>query len=131
MKIFSRERILNYNFLKYDDSNQNLLNEINYLNQYFGYQNTNIQEIIENLTIYKYRKNVSLALKSLNNLCIKIKVSNMENKAKEIEKLSEELSEIKNFFETRQIINEIKRLDKNFFGEKFLEKNYLDILLIL
>ena len=119
------------NKLEYDDSNQNLLNEINYLNQYFGYQNTNIQEIIENLTIYKYRKNVSLALKSLNNLCIKIKVSNMENKAKEIEKLSEELSEIKNFFETRQLINEIKRLDKNFFGEKFLEKNYLDILLIL
>ena len=119
------------NKLEFDDSNQNLLNELNYLNEYFGYKNLNIQDIFENLIFYRYRNNISIAIKSLNNLCIKINVKNMDNKIKFLDNLSNEIIEIKYFIETRKLINEIKSIDKNFFGTKFLEKNFLDILITL
>ena len=119
------------NKLEGTDFNQNLSKEINYLKNFFGYKDANEKEIIENLILYKNKNKISLALKSLNNLCLKLKVKNMEKERLQLEKLSKGINEIESLSEIRKIIEEIKNVDKYFFGPNFLEKNYLEILIHL
>ena len=74
--------------------------------------------------LYKNIKNISIALKSLNNLCRKISVENMDRFETEIEKLANNVNEIKNWMEIPKFIQELKKLIEDFF-----EKNFLEILL--
>ena len=107
-----------------NDSGDNLLKEIKYLKENFQKSVDNEKQICDNLMLYKNRKNISIALKSLNNLCQKISVENMDRFENEIEKLANNVSEIKNWMEIPKFIQEIKKLDEDFF-----EKNFLEILL--
>ena len=107
-----------------NDTNEKLLNEINYLKNLFEYDKINEKQMVENLILYKNRKNISLALKSLNNLYQKISFENIIEFNLKIEKITECLINLKKYSETRKIIEEIKNIDNNFF-----EKNFIEILL--
>ena len=109
--------------LEDNDSGDNLLKEINYLKENFGKKDANEKQITENLLLYKNKKNISIALKSLNNLCIKLSVENMGAFEEKIEQLANNVSEIKKWMEIPSLIKEIKKLDDCFF-----EKNFLEIL---
>ena len=110
--------------LEDNDSNENLLEEIIYLKNIFGHSNANEKAIAENLILYKNRKIISFALKSLINLCKKLSVERIEKKETEIDNLAERLFKLKKFSETRNLIEEIKGIDENFF-----EKNFVEILI--
>ena len=109
------------NKLENSNNDEILLKEINYLKEYFEYQKSDEKEITKNLIIYKNRRKISLALKSLNNLCKFISVKNMENIVLKIEILSKNIYKIKNYFEIPKYFNEIKTIDENFFEENFIE----------
>ena len=110
--------------LEDNDMGDNLLKEIIYLKENFGYKDAKEKQITEYLLLYKNKKNISSALKSLNNLCQKLSVGNIDKFETEIEKISNSVIDIKNFMDIPGIINDLKKLDENFF-----EKNFLDILL--
>ena len=110
--------------LEDNDTGENLLKEIIYLKENFGYKDVKESEIVQNLIMYKNRNNISTALKSLNNLCQKIQVENMDRFEEQIEKLADNVSEIKKFLEIPTFIKDLKRLDESFF-----DKNFLEILL--
>ena len=103
-----------------DNAGDNLLKEI----KYFQKNVDNEKKICDNLMLYKNIKNISIALKSLNNLCRKISVENMDRFETEIEKLANNVNEIKNWMEIPKFIQELKKLIEDFF-----EKNFLEILL--
>ena len=110
--------------LEDNDTGENLLKEIIYLKENFGYKDVKESEIVQNLIMYKNRNNISTALKSLNNLCQKIQVENMDRFEEQIEKLADNVSEIKKFLEIPTFIKDLKKLDESFF-----DKNFLEILL--
>ena len=110
--------------LEDNDTGENLLKEIIYLKENFGYKDAKESEIVQNLIMYKNRNNISTALKSLNNLCQKIQVENMDRFEEQIEKLADNVSEIKKFLEIPTFIKDLKKLDESFF-----DKNFLEILL--
>ena len=76
------------------------------------------------LIFYKQRKKISSALNSVDNLFNKISVENKENVEIDIKKLANNIEEIKNYLE---IPEQIKTLNE--FDEKFLDKNFISILL--
>ena len=110
--------------LEDNDTGENLLKEIIYLKENFGYKDAKESEIVQNLIMYKNRNNISTALKSLNNLCQKIQVENMDRFEEQIEKLADNVREIKKFLEIPTFIKDLKKLDESFF-----DKNFLEILL--
>ena len=110
--------------LEDNDAGDNLLKEIIYLKENFGKKDAKEKTITENLILYKNRKNISTALKSLNNLCQKLSVENMDKFEEKIGKIAENVNDIKKFSEIPNIIQDIKDLDGNFF-----EKNFIEILL--
>ena len=110
--------------LEDNDTGENLLKEIIYLKENFGYKDVKESEIVQNLIMYKNRNNISTALKSLNNLCQKIQVENMDRFEEQIEKLADNVREIKKFLEIPTFIKDLKKLDESFF-----DKNFLEILL--
>ena len=110
--------------LEDNDTGENLLKEIIYLKENFGYKDVKESEIVQNLIMYKNRNNISTALKSLNNLCQKIQVENMDRFEEQIEKLTDNVVEIKKFLEIPTFIKDLKKLDESFF-----DKNFLEILL--
>ena len=110
--------------LEVNESYDNLLNEIKYLKENFKYNDSNEKQITSYLIFYKQRKKISSALNSVDNLFNKISVENKENVEIDIKKLANNIEEIKNYLE---IPEQIKILNK--FDEKFLDKNFISILL--
>jgi len=109
------------NKLEDNDTGDNLLKEITYLKENFQKKEANEKQITENLLLYKNRNNISIALKSLNNLCDKIEVENMDTFEEKINELANNVTEIKNWMEIPSFIKEIKKLDDCFFEKEFLE----------
>ena len=112
------------NKLEDNDTGENLLKEINYLKNNFGYKDSDENEITKNLMLYKNRNNISNALLSLKNLCQKINVYDMEKIGSEIEILAEKIRTVKKYLDIPKYIDNIIKIDQHFF-----EKNFLDILL--
>ena len=108
--------------LEDNDNGDNLKKEINYLKENFGIQKTDEKKICENLLLYKNRITISKALRSVENLCERLNVNNLNNA--NIEKLANDIEEIKVYSEISNCARELKKID-----EKFLEKNFLEILL--
>ena len=106
-----------------DDINGNLLNEIKYLKENFNYQNSNEKIIVDNLLFFKNRKKISYALKSFYILCEKLSIQNMEKFELNINKLSNEIENIKNYLIIPEHISTLIKFD-----EKFLDKNFLEVL---
>ena len=99
-----------------------LKKEINYLKENFWIKKTDEKKICENLLLYKNRITISKALRSVENLCERLNVNNLNNA--NIEKLANDIEEIKVYSEISNCARELKKID-----EKFLEKNFLEILL--
>ena len=114
--------------LEDNDSNENLIKEINYLKNNFGYKEANEKQIAENLSLYKNRINISDALNSLMNLCQLLSVKNIDMAKEANEKLANDLVNIKLYSDTEKYVKKIKDIDENFLDKNFLEilKNFKD-----
>ena len=115
------------NKLEDNDSGDNLLKEITYLKNYFEIKEADEKQIKDNLIVYKNRKRISIALKSLLNLCIRLSVENMDKFKAEIESLSEFIDNLKNYKEIQDFLKRLKKIDE----DDFFEKNFFEILIIL
>ena len=106
-----------------DNINGNLLNEIKHLKENFNYKNSDEKIIIHNLLFFKNRKKISYALKSFFILCEKFSVQNMKNFKLNINKLSDDIENIKNYLIIPEHTATLKKFDEN-----FLDKNFLEVL---
>ena len=106
------------------NSNENLLKEIAYLKENFKYKDTDEKQITDYLMFYKRRKKISNALKSFVNIYNKVSDNNSINIEIDIEKLANNIGEIKNYLEIKDLVELLNKFDKN-----FLDKNFIAILL--
>ena len=111
------------NKLEDNENGDNLMKEIIYLKEFFGYKNYDEKLITANLVFYKNRKKISKALKSIQNLCQKISVGKMDKLEEQIARLADNIEEIENFSSNKECLKSLKDIDK-----KFLDKNFIEIL---
>ena len=104
----------------------NLLYEIKYLKNHFGYKDSDEKKIFEELIFYKNRKNISSALNSLKFICEIFEVENTDKFYDEILKIIEKIEKITEFSEISGIIKSLKKIDEN-----ILEKNFIEVLNLL
>ena len=104
----------------------NLINEIKYLKDYFNQNEANEILITEKLIFYKNRKKIINALNGLIFICKKLEIPNIEDTAQEIDKIIEKMKNIIYFSDISDIIPKLKNIDDN-----ILEKDFIEILNLL
>ena len=126
--LFNEEKLelafLEKPLLKIEDNN--LINEIKYLKDYFNQKEANEILITEKLIFYKNKNKIINALNGLIIFCKKLEIPNNEETIQDIPKIIEKMKSIIYFSDISDIIPNLKNIDAN-----ILDKDFIEILNLL
>ena len=105
--------------LKIEDDN--LINEIKYLKEYFNQNEANETIITEKLIFYKNRKKIINALNGLIFICKKLTIQKFEDTIQDVNKIIEKINNINYFSDISDIISKLKNIDAHILDKDFIE----------